>query len=104
MQRIAFKMFLLQGFESEYQRRHSELWPDLALLLKQTGIQEYSIFLDEKSGELFGYLQIQDGQRLSELSEEPVMKKWWSYMKDIMKTNADHSPLSIPLQEVFYFS
>jgi L-rhamnose mutarotase len=29
------------------------------------------------------------------------MKKWWAYMKDIMETNADNSPLSIPLKNVF---
>jgi L-rhamnose mutarotase len=30
------------------------------------------------------------------------MQRWWSYMKDIMETNADASPVSIPLKEVFY--
>ncbi|MFX7845269.1 L-rhamnose mutarotase [Acinetobacter baumannii] len=30
------------------------------------------------------------------------MKKWWHYMKDIMETNSDESPVSIPLKEVFY--
>jgi L-rhamnose mutarotase len=30
------------------------------------------------------------------------MKKWWAYMKDIMETNADNSPVSIPLKGVFY--
>jgi L-rhamnose mutarotase len=30
------------------------------------------------------------------------MQKWWYFMKDIMETNADNSPTSIPLEEVFY--
>jgi L-rhamnose mutarotase len=38
---------------------------------------------------------------LEELPHHPVMKKWWAYMKDIMETNADNSPLSIPLNNVF---
>ena len=30
------------------------------------------------------------------------IKKWWKYMADIMETNPDNSPVSIPLEEVFY--
>jgi L-rhamnose mutarotase len=30
------------------------------------------------------------------------MKKWWSYMKDIMEINEDNSPVVISLKEVFY--
>jgi len=30
------------------------------------------------------------------------MQKWWTYMKDIMETNDDHSPVSTSLKEVFY--
>ena len=49
MQRIAFKMKLLKGFEDEYKKRHDEIWAELKELLKQTGITEYSIFLDEET-------------------------------------------------------
>lgn len=30
MKRIAFKMKLKAGFEKEYQKRHDEIWPELA--------------------------------------------------------------------------
>jgi L-rhamnose mutarotase len=39
---------------------------------------------------------------LDDLPNHPVMKKWWAYMKDIMETNPDNSPLSIPLKNVFH--
>lgn len=39
---------------------------------------------------------------MDDLPAHPVMQKWWHYMADIMETNADHSPVSIPLREVFY--
>jgi L-rhamnose mutarotase len=102
MQRIAFKMKLHPGKEEEYKRRHDALWPELKDLLKQTGISEYSIFLDEGTNSLFGVMQLNDELTLNELPAHPVMKKWWAYMKDIMETNDDNSPLSIPLKEVFY--
>ena len=102
MKRVAFKMKLNPGQAEEYRRRHDELWPELKQLLKATGIQDYSIFLDEETNVLFGTLKIENQKRLDDLPHHPVMKKWWAYMHDIMETNPDHSPVSIPLAEVFY--
>jgi len=95
-------MKLLPGFESEYKKRHDALWPDLRELLKAAGIREYSIFLEESSGFLFGTLKSSDPKALDELPKNVVMRKWWTHMRDIMETNPDHSPVSIPLKEVFY--
>jgi L-rhamnose mutarotase len=102
MQRIAFKMKLFDGYEDEYKKRHDEIWPDLKNLLKETGVEEYSIFLDRETNILFGILKIKNALKLDELPGHPVMKKWWAYMKDIMDSNADGSPVSIHLKEVFY--
>ena len=99
---VAFKMQLHKGFEAEYKKRHDEIWLELQQLLKQTGISEYSIFLDESTGSLFGILKIKDAATLDQLPSHPVMQRWWAYMKDIMETNADNSPVSVPLREVFY--
>ena len=104
MARLAFRMKLHAGQEAEYKRRHDELWPDLAQLLKETGIREYSIFLDPDTLHLFGVLEIDDPARMDDLPSHPVMKRWWSYMKDIMDTNSDHSPVSVPLKEVFFLA
>ena len=102
MQRIAFKMKLFKGKEEEYKRRHDEIWPELASLLKETGVSDYSIFLDEETNSLFGVLKIQDASLLDKLPAQPIMKKWWAYMGDIMESNPDNSPVSIPLRDVFY--
>lgn len=102
MERIAFRMKIFKGQAEEYQRRHDSIWPVLKDLLKQNGIHRYSIFLDEQTEELFGTLELEDPDTLDKLREEPLMKKWWDYMQDIMETNADHSPLSRSMKEVFY--
>lgn len=102
MHRRAFIMKLHKGFEAEYQKRHIAIWPELQALLKESGIQEYAIFLEEATGSLFGYLQVNDPAVLEALPHQPVMQRWWHYMKDIMEVNADESPVSIPLKEVFY--
>src|SRR6185295_5814743 len=102
MHRLGFKMKLFKGQEAEYKKRHDALWPELELILRESGISNYSIFLDEATNILFGYLTIDDEKKLDELPLQPVMKKWWAYMKDIMETNEDNSPVNIPLKEVFY--
>lgn len=102
MTRIAFKMKLFDGFEEEYQKRHNALWPELEQLLKATGIHDYSIFLDNTTNDLFGFLKAEDPAALDNLPSHPVMQRWWKHMADIMESNPDNSPVSIPLKEVFY--
>lgn len=95
-------MKLFPGFVAEYKKRHDNLWPELKDLLKENGVRRYSIFLDEGTLTLFGVMEVEDEDRLNALPEHPVMKKWWSHMRDIMETNPDNSPVSVPLKEVFY--
>lgn len=102
LHRVAFKMKLLKGQEAAYKKRHDELWPDLQQLLKASGISDYSIFLDESTSCLLGVLKARSLQALDNLPQSEVMQKWWQYMGDIMETNPDNSPVSIPLKEVFY--
>ena len=102
MHRLAFKMKLFKGNEDEYRKRHEAIWLELKDLLKETGVSDYSIFLDVETNFLFGVMKIENPLKLDELPHHPVMKKWWAYMKDIMESNNDDSPVSIPLKEVFY--
>ena len=95
-------MKLFKGKEEEYKKRHDEIWPELVDLLKETGVEDYSIFLDEETNSLFGVLKIADVTMLEKLPEQPIMKKWWAYMGDIMESNPDNSPVSFPLRDVFY--
>jgi L-rhamnose mutarotase len=102
MKRYAFKMILKPGCKDEYRKRHDEIWPELAELIRSTGVCDYAIFLDESTNILFA-VQKQSGEESSQdLGENPVVKKWWAYMADIMETNPDNSPVAIPLEEVFY--
>lgn len=102
MEKVAFKMQLHQGQVQEYQRRHDEIWTELTELLKNSGVEDYSIFLDPDTNALFGVLKMENPALLDELPKHPIMQKWWKYMSDIMETNPDNSPISTPLKEVFY--
>jgi L-rhamnose mutarotase len=102
MQRHAFKMFLKPGHADEYRRRHDAIWPELKSLLGETGIRNYSIFLDAETNVLFAYLERTDDHRMDELPHHPVMRRWWDFMKDVMAANPDGSPASAPLAGVFH--
>jgi len=102
MKRFGFKMKLKPGFKEVYRKRHAEIWPELKRLIKETGVSDYSIFLDEETNILFAYQKQIGGQSSQDLGSNPVVQKWWAYMADIMETNHDNSPVTIPLDEVFH--
>ena len=104
MQRQAFEMFLNPGCAAEYRRRHDALWPELASLLRGAGIANYSIHLDEETSVLFAYLERRADHGMAALPADPVMRRWWDHMKDIMRANPDGSPVAIALEEVFFLS
>ncbi len=95
-------MKLLPGFREEYRKRHSEIWPELAALLRNEGIGNYSIFLDEETNILFAY-QEQTGESSSQdLGSTEIVQRWWKFMADIMETNPDNSPVTTPLEQLFH--
>ncbi len=102
MKRVAFKMQLKPGYEEEYKKRHDEVWPGIVKELKEAGVSDYSIFLDEETLTLFAVQKLTDENTADALPEKEAVRKWWEYMKDIMDTNTDNSPVCTPLKEVFY--
>jgi L-rhamnose mutarotase len=102
MKRNAFAMRLRPGCEAEYKKRHDEIWPELKAELRKAGVSDYSIYLDRKTNTLFAYQILADDAADGELAQKEIVKKWWHIMKDIMDTNADESPVSDPLVEVFH--
>jgi L-rhamnose mutarotase len=101
MKREAFKMYLKPGCEKEYEKRHQEIWPELRQLLSDNGVCDYSIYWDKETNILFACQKVRGKQSSQDMGSNPVVQKWWEYMADLMETNPDHSPVSIPLPEVF---
>jgi L-rhamnose mutarotase len=102
MKRLAFKMKLNPGQKEAYTQRHNAIWPELKQLLKDAGVSEYSIFFDEDSDTLFAFQKVTGEGGSQDLAANPIVKKWWDFMADIMEVNPDNSPVSVPLEEVFY--
>lgn len=102
MKRVAFKMKLKEGQKEEYKKRHKALWPELRELLNSAGVSEYSIFFDTETHTLFAFQKVSGKGDSQDLAIHPIVQKWWAYMADIMEVREDNSPISIPLEEVFY--
>lgn len=102
MEKYAFKMQLNPGMEAEYIRRHDAIWPELVALLKEAGVQDYSIHLDRDTNILFGVLWRRADHGMDDLPHHPVMQRWWAHMADIMHTRPNNEPIAAPLATVFH--
>jgi L-rhamnose mutarotase len=100
MARVAFVMELKPGNEAVYRRLHDELWPEMVETLHRFGIRNYSIF--RRGLTLFAYLECDDPSRLAGQREDPVIRRWWRMMEPYMVYNADGTPWSETIEEVFH--
>ncbi len=102
MKRNAFKMKLKPGHVAEYKKRHDEIWPELAAALRETGVSDYTIFLDEETLTLFAVQKLSDHNTAADLPKLPIVRKWWDTMAPLMETHPDHEPVCGELREVFH--
>ena len=70
--------------------------------IKDSGVSDYSIFIDDETDTLFAVQKVEGESGSQDIGNEEIVQKWWKYMADIMEVNPDCSPVSIPLEEVFY--
>jgi L-rhamnose mutarotase len=102
MLRKAFRMSVNAGREQEYERRHSPIWKELEDVLVEHGVLSYSIFIDPETRDLFAYAEIESEDRWAAIAATPVCRRWWKHMREIMPSNADDSPVSRELREIFH--
>jgi L-rhamnose mutarotase len=100
--RKAFRMTVDPGAETEYERRHRPIWPELEAALVAHGVHSYSIFLDPETNDLFGYAEVDSEERWNAIGSTEVCRRWWHHMRDLVRSNADNSPVSRDLREVFH--
>ena len=102
MIRRAFVMSVHPGWEAEYERRHRPIWPELEAVLAAHGVGTYSIFLHPETRQLFAYVEFTDEAQWNRIAQTEVCQRWWRHMAEVMPSRSDHSPVSVPLQEVFH--
>jgi L-rhamnose mutarotase len=102
MIRKAFKMSVHPEQHADYARRHNPIWRELEDVLREHGVSSYSIFLDDQASELFAYVEFESEEQWNAIARTEVCQRWWKYMREIMPSHSDNSPVSRELKEVFH--
>lgn len=100
--RKAFVMQVNPDCHDEYARRHNPIWPELAQTLKSHGAHHYAIWLDAQRNLLFATVEIESEARWQAIAATEVCQRWWASMAELMPSNADNSPQSSALTQVFW--
>ena len=99
---MAWRGRIKPGMKDEYIRRHDDIWPEMAALLKEAGIYNYTIFCS--GHELFGYYECEKGVGFAEQTQagSPVVDRWNDYMKDVLELEMDPETGAQPKLEIVF--
>lgn len=103
MERFAWKATIKPGMETEYIRRHDEIWPEMTQVLSAAGIHNYTIW--RVGTTLFGYYEATPSVAFAAQvqRESEIVDRWNVYMRDVMDMDIDPSTgTSYLLEQVFF--
>ena len=104
MERICFVLQVKPDRLDEYKRRHREVWPDMLNALRETGWNNYTLFLRD-DGMLVGYLETESFTAArAGMAEREVNERWQKQMAGFFEQPAGILPdrAMQPLEEVFH--
>jgi L-rhamnose mutarotase len=104
MQRVCFVLQVKPDRLEDYRARHRAVWPEMLAALRETGWENYSLFL-RNDGLLVGYLETEDFEHASrEMARRQVNRRWQREMAEYFVQPEGASPDHImnPLEEVFH--
>jgi L-rhamnose mutarotase len=104
MKRICFILQVKPDRLEEYKARHQTVWPEMQAALRETGWNNYSLFLRE-DGLLVGYLETEDFERArAGMARREVNDRWQHAMAGFFVQSDGALPdrAMQPLEEVFH--
>jgi L-rhamnose mutarotase len=104
MKRVCFVLQVKPEHLEEYKQRHLTVWPEMQSALRETGWNNYSLFL-RADGLLVGYLETEDFERArAEMAKREVNERWQREMARFFVQPAGLLPdrAMEPLQEIFH--
>ena len=104
MKRICFVLQVKPERLDEYKARHRGVWPEMLSALRETGWNNYSLFL-RPDGLLVGYLETEDFERArAGMAGREVNERWQREMAGFFVQPAGVLPdrAMEPLEEVFH--
>lgn len=104
MKRICFLLQVKPDRLEEYKARHQHVWSEMLAALRETGWNNYSLFL-RGDGLLVGYLETEDFARArAGMAAREVNDRWQKEMADffLQPDGALPDRAMEPLEEVFH--
>lgn len=104
MQRVCFALQVRPDRIEEYKERHRAVWPEMQQALRETGWNNYSLFL-RPDGLLIGYVETDDFERArDEMSRRDVNARWQREMSEffVQEPGATPDRALVRLEEVFH--
>jgi L-rhamnose mutarotase len=104
MKRVCFVLQVKPDRLPEYRERHRAVWPEMLTALRDTGWQNYSLFL-RADGLLVGYLETDDFERARrEMAKRNINQRWQREMAEFFVHGEDTPPdrQIEPLDEIFH--
>ncbi|HZQ53688.1 MAG TPA: L-rhamnose mutarotase [Bryobacteraceae bacterium] len=104
MERVCFALQVRPDRIEEYKARHRAVWPEMQQALRETGWNNYSLFL-RPDGLLIGYLETDDFERArDEMSRRDVNARWQLEMSEffVQQPGATPDRALVRLEEVFH--
>jgi L-rhamnose mutarotase len=89
MERIAFHLRIKEGKREAYRQEHENV-PDAlesAYLDSGAGIETYSVF--EKDGHVFGFMQVEDPEKIKEVMADSEAQAEWVQVMDSILVDAE---------------
>jgi len=107
MAKLGFRLKVREGKQEEYIREHQQVWPELLAVIKETGIHNYSIFIDgqdlflycEREGSLDDFISA-----WKKIQATDVSKRWSENMSKLLEPASGIGEEQAPplMRQVFY--
>lgn len=106
MKRFGKVLRLREGAESEYERMHKEVWPDVVQAIGRAGICNFTIFRYDRW--LFCYFELPDQVSAEDagrqIASNPLCVEWENLMHRLQEPLPESSGLNwwVEMKEIFH--
>lgn len=87
MERVCFSFELNPGTEAEYERRHRELWPELAQAFRDAGIERFFLFRNGVC--VIGYAECEP-DAFARVAGTEISRAWSAWLGELITGKFTH--------------
>ncbi len=102
MERMCYTFELVAGQESEYDRRHDEIWPEMCVALQEAGFRNHSLF--RRGRDVIAYAECEPtaAAAVAALEAMEVNVRWSAYMRALMTRAVDSDGKFLTVDEIWH--